>query len=783
MRFLFQMKMFQTKISLGIALAAMAAAHFAWAQVQTGEMRLWVADSSGLALPSSGTLSSGASQTLRSFETDGQGRFIFQHLPPGPYQLTVEHPGFARSSTLVEVRSAVPAEVHLTLAVEPVPTSLLVTDAETLLDPHRTGVTYPVGARDIREQQSAIPGRGMLDLVNQQPGWLFESNAVLHPRGSEYQTLLVVDGIPMDENRSPGFAPEIPDGDIAEMTVLTGNYPAEYGRKLGGIVEVVTARDQQPGFHGDAELGGGSFDSTDGLVDATYGWKRSSVTVSAFGSDTDRYLDPPVLGNFTNSGTADGISAAYDWDLSDADRLHFSFARRQSLFEVPNENLQQAAGQRQDRDGREDVGQVSWTHEITPRALLNVRASVEDLSANLWSNALATPIIAFQQRGFRRGYFSPSVSLRRGRHEFKFGGDAYYAPVSEALQYLITDVSFFDPGTVPQFNFADRRIDSEQSLFAQDNIRLGNLTLSAGLRWDNYRLVVSQNAWSPRLGAAWYLPKADLVLRVSYDRAFLTPAIENLLLASSAQVTSVEPEVLRVPLQPSRGNFWEAGFSQGLASHVRLDASFYRRTFVNYADDDVFLNTGISFPISFQRASIHGVDVKLAVPSWGRFSGFLSYSNMLGVAYLPVSGGLFLGDDAVGALTSAGSFPISQDQRNTARARVRFQLTSRVWLAMSSSYGSGLPSETTEDPATLVTEYGPQVVSRVNFAASRVRPNFSLDASTGVDLWRHEKRALRAEVAGENLTNRLNVIDFAGLFSGTGIAAPRSASARLRWEF
>ena len=61
----------------------------------------------------------------------------------------------------------------------------------------------------------------------------------------------------------------------AEMTVLTGNYPAEYGRKLGGIIEVVTSRDRRPGFHGDAELGGGSFDSAGGLFDATYGWKRA----------------------------------------------------------------------------------------------------------------------------------------------------------------------------------------------------------------------------------------------------------------------------------------------------------------------------------------------------------------------------------------------------------------------------------------------------------------------------------------------------------------------------
>jgi len=34
-----------------------------------------------------------------------------------------------------------------------------------------------------------------------------------------------------------------------------------------------------------------------------------------------------------------------------------------------------------------------------------------------------------------------------------------------------------------------------------------------------------------------------------------------------------------------------------------------------------------------------------------------------------------------------------------------------------------------------------------------------------------------------NLTNRLNVINFAGLFSGTALGAPRSVAIRLRAEF
>ncbi len=162
-------------------------------------------------------------------------------------------------------------------------------------------------------------------------------------------------------------------------------------------------------------------------------------------------------------GTSDGIEAAYDEELSDSDRIHFAFHRRQTSFEVPNENLQQAAGQRQDRNAPEDLGQAAWTHEFSAKLLLNIRAVVEDLSANLWSNAFSTPIIASQQRGFRRSYLNASVSAHEGRHDLKFGADGIYAPVTEALQYQITDPSFFDPGTPLAFHFFDHRLDREQA--------------------------------------------------------------------------------------------------------------------------------------------------------------------------------------------------------------------------------------------------------------------------------------------------------------------------------
>ena len=105
---------------------------------------------------------------------------------------------------------------------------------QTLVDPHQTSTANRIGAETLERRMTALPGRSLPDLVNTQPGWLLEANGILHPRGSEYQTQYGVDGLPLTDNRSPTFAPEVEADDVRSMNILTSGYPAEYGRKLGG---------------------------------------------------------------------------------------------------------------------------------------------------------------------------------------------------------------------------------------------------------------------------------------------------------------------------------------------------------------------------------------------------------------------------------------------------------------------------------------------------------------------------------------------------------------------
>jgi hypothetical protein len=247
----------------------------------------------------------------------------------------------------------------------------------------------------------------------------------------------------------------------------------------------------------------------------------------------------------------------------------------------------------------------------------------------------------------------------------------------------------------------------------------------------------------------------------------------------------VNPVVLRLPVLPSTGNFFEGGVTKSLFGVLRIDANIFRRNFTNYADDDVLLQTGVNFPISYASARIFGEEVRVEIPTWGRFSGFISYSNQVGLGQGPINGGLFIGSDTTNALTDTSKFSVSQDQRNSLRFRARIQAQKRLWFALTSQYGSGLPADLGDnpDPVLLTQQYGSSIVSHVNFARQRVAPNFSLDLGAGAELYHKELRTVQLQIQAMNLTDHLNLINFASLFSGTAVGPPRSYSARLRFSF
>ena len=754
-------------------------------QSNSGELRLRVTDPDGLGVKTMVQIVSRAKQYRNALATSDLGNLDVQRLPYGIYQIEIQQSGFASVSESVEIHSSIPTKYAIQLKLPSVNESVIVSAANTLIDPDQAGSVNQVGSDLIQTRVSSVPGRSLQDLVNSQPGWLYEGNAVLHPRGSEYQTQFVVDGIPLTDNRSPSFGPEIEADDVQSLSIYTAGIPAEYGRKMGGVVEVNTIQDSQAGFHGDVVLSGGSFDSASAFAKGEYAWGKNAFGGSASGSMTDHYLNPVVPQNYSNTGTLGDFSVNYDRELTPNDRVRFIVRHELARYDIPNEQVQQAAGQRQTANNFETMGIASYQHTFSSQALADFRAMVRDNANNFNSNQNSTPIEVFQHNWFREGYFKGTVTLDHGRNEWKFGLESDNTFLNENFSYIITDPNQFDPETPQTFSFIGNRPDLEQSAFVQDLIRLKNWTISAGLRWDHYQLLVNRQSLDPRFSISRYFSSADLLVHFSYDRVFQTPSFQNILLSNSNAIVSLDPtNFLRLPVEPSEGNYYEAGLTKVFGGKIRLDANYFRRLVDNYADDDQITNTTVSFPIAFRKSIIYGAEAKLEVPDWRGFSGFLSYSYTVGNAWFPVTGGLFLGTDATSATTQLlGHFPDSQDQRNTVRGRVRYQIAPRFWIAGGIQYDTGLPFEFNGEPATVLAEYGQQVLDRINFARGRIYPSFMVNASAGADVYKSDRVNMQFQIDGQNLTNVLDVIDFGGLFSGNAIGPSRSFGLRLTTNF
>ena len=798
-------------------------------QSTTGELRLKVADPAGLGLKSTVELVSQGNEYRQSFVTDQQGKVDARRLPYGIYRVRVLAKGFAAFSQPVEIRSALPLDRTIRLQLASVSESVQVVGTntlDTLIDPHRPGSVNELGLQTIQNRLTALPGRSMQELVNSQPGWLYEGNAVLHPRGAEYQTQFVVDGIPLTDNRSPSFGPEIEANDVESLKIYTAGIPAEYGRKMGGVIEVNTLKSELPGVHGELTLFGGTYDTAGISTQDQYTWGRNTVGVSGSGNMTGHYLNPVVPENYTNNGTTASFSGNYERDLTEKDRLTFIARHELARFEIPNELVQQngaylpnsnndagcppvpaadepgdcvyiPGGQLQNGDNFETMGSVAYQHMFSADAIGWLRGMVRDNSNDFSSNPASWPLIATQHNHFKEIYFNGSVAVHRGRNEWKAGVESdntflhentgYAMPYCEDLanpQCPIT-LGIFDTGATT-FAFAGSRPDLEQSTYVQDLVRLGNWTVDAGLRWDHYQLLVNQNAVSPRVAASRYFPTLGLNLHAAYDRIFQTPSFENILLASSPAAESLDTSVpaVQLPVKPSQGNYYELGLTQGLLGKLRVDANMFRRDVNNYADDSQILSTGISFPIAFRKAILYGAEGKLEIPHWGPFSGSASYSYIVGNAFNPVTGGLLLGDDAASAATqTTGHFPDSQDQRQTIRARGRYQIAPRFWFAVGADYNSGLPFQPDLTPAQYATEYGQVVIDHLNFNRDRISPYFTQNLSVGADLFKRENRAVRFQGDVANVSNTLEVIDFGGLFSGNAIGPARQYTFRLVGTF
>jgi hypothetical protein len=272
----------------------------------------------------------------RSAVTDGAGHYAFANVPFDPYHLTVSAPGFNAYGSDVEVRSAVPLSVTNTLTVGGNSTVISV-DASDLIRNDtslQTSIDRDAFAKVPLESQSS----SLSSLVTlSSPGVAADSNGLFHGMGDHASNSFSIDGQPITDQQSKVFSNQLPSNSVQSMQVISGAPPAEYGGKTSLVIEVTTRSGlgvTQP--TGSITTSYGTFGSSTGAFDLSYGGKNWGNFIEVDGLNTGRFLDPPEFVVFHDKGNEQNVFDRIDRQLSKKDSVHLNLNYSRSWFQTPN---------------------------------------------------------------------------------------------------------------------------------------------------------------------------------------------------------------------------------------------------------------------------------------------------------------------------------------------------------------------------------------------------------------------------------------------------------------
>jgi hypothetical protein len=218
-----------------------------------------LAQLNGTVKDASGGFIAKASITLRDTETNRSystasnenGFYVFANLPPGRYELVSEATGFAKTiETGITLAVGQVATLDVTLKVVSVGEKVEVTTETPPVEPTRTEISQVIDSRQI--QNLPISGRLFTDFALLTPG-VATGRTSLQSTFTEFETTRISFGgmrdlsnmVTVDDadtiNTATGSQRATPSQEaVSEFRVVNNSFGAEYGRALGGIVNIIT---------------------------------------------------------------------------------------------------------------------------------------------------------------------------------------------------------------------------------------------------------------------------------------------------------------------------------------------------------------------------------------------------------------------------------------------------------------------------------------------------------------------------------------------------------------
>jgi outer membrane receptor protein involved in Fe transport len=736
--------------------------------------------------------------------TDADGRFVFGGVRPDEYVLSAAAEGFARRDVRLVLKPRDVQSITVALDVAPLAVDVEVA-AESVPSTHSPSSTMLLAQR-LDEmplaRRTSLPDA----IVSAAPGMVRGHDDFVHIRGHEVALNPSINGVQFWENAHAVFSPGLGVDYIESINVMTGGFPAEYGNRFGGVLDVVTKSGLTMRNSGSVAAGAGTA-GRHNLAGELGGQRgRAGYYLNLSGFRSDRLLSPPSPRSIHNSGT--GLRTFGRLDVRAGDRHHVSLVATGDGvdFDLPMDERDEVLRPdfRHAQRTRSQSLILSWSHTRSAETVLQTSFYQRWSRVHQFPEAV-DPFGAVTDAERSLATFGVKSDLTRflGRHTFKGGADLVVLRPREELSYLSQPWIDFThrpdvneahvhlrgpnlgPGVPRPLIFSGEETGGQASLFLQDTMQLtSGLTVDLGLRFDRYSLAISESHVSPRVNAAFRLP-AGTVLFASYNHFFVPPPIENVL-AGSAGLTGFLSEIGR-PLPPLRAvkeDQFEAGLTQPLFGIGSVGVTGYYRASDDPLHTSLFPDSRFYTYATFERGTAYGAEVKASVTRLGAsgLSGYMNYAFGRVWFYNPIEAGF---TTEAAHLTEVSRFLAPMDQAHTITSGVTYRhARTGLWAGAAMEYGSGTPGGHGSGDHAHDAGVEHEHATGAGLCAARCPSHLTGDVSLG---WSQAGGARRPRLAVqltvENVSNRVYLLSKESTMVQGQYSIPRLVSASIRVRF
>ncbi|RMH52414.1 MAG: TonB-dependent receptor, partial [Bacteroidetes bacterium] len=421
--------------------------------------------------------------------------------------------------------------------------------------------------------------------------------------GGPDQTLILLDRTAVyNPSHFFGFFSTFNPDAIKDVRLYKGGYPAEYGGRLGSVLDIYNKDGNRRAYEGSLSLG---LLASRALVEGPYA--KGSWMLAVRRST----LEPLLAALEGQDGIPDGfyfydVNGKVNFDASDDDRLSLAFYAGTDDLDFPF--IDEASFDL--RYGNQTVS-ANWTHLFSQR---------------LFSNFTFTGSRYFSRPDFLFG--GTSFSRRNNVYDVSAKGDFEFIPNERHSLSAGFWTGNFTMRLRDTFDDQEGLRERIQTVYAavylQETYRPSSLwMLRAGLRGSYYE-EGNHLRLEPRLSVE-YQPTADVRLQLGYGRyyQFLTLITSELFSAFDIWLTTGE----NVP--PAYGDQYVAGLKTTLAPGLNLDVEGYYRTMRDLFELDPFLPdaAGLDYGDLFHYGDGYAFGTEVLLQrTRGRISGFLGYT-------------------------------------------------------------------------------------------------------------------------------------------------------------